>query len=302
MDNPNTVNPQITQSLSYNYNIVPAVLAELNKYNLDPLMFSTLRNTVYPGVKDEVLLMILSYCAQEKIDPLQKLVHAVPMYIPSKKCMQDVIMPGIGLYRVIATRTGAYAGIDEPEYGPDITEELGTKKITYPQWCKIKVKKIVQGRICEFVALEYWKENYATASKDSQAPNTMWAKRPYGQLAKCTEAQGLRKAFQDKIPQIPTMEEMEGKSYEHDPINEVEYKSTKTIDFVEPEIVNTSELIQKLNTLIKEQDISAVTIEKWCTQNEVTALDKLPLERLIKCINHLESQKNKSEISENTNE
>jgi hypothetical protein len=79
------------------------------------------------------------------------------------------------------------------------------------------VKRLLpSGQVAEFSATERWKENYAVrGGKDkSIAPNAMWAKRPYGQLAKCAEAQALRKAFPEFGSQ-PTADEMEGKEFEH---------------------------------------------------------------------------------------
>jgi phage recombination protein Bet len=126
---------------------------------------------------------------------------------------RKVVMPGIGLYRIDAARTGQYAGMTEPEFGEDVTGKFGTTTITYPKWCKVTVKKIIAGQVAEFTAKEFWLENYATAGKDSSAPNAMWTKRAYGQLAKCTEAQALRKAFPEAVGSDPTFEEMEGKAH-----------------------------------------------------------------------------------------
>jgi hypothetical protein len=69
---------------------------------------------------------------------------------------------------------------------------------------------LIGERLVNFTAREYWIENYATAGRDSKAPNSMWQKRPRGQLIKCAEAQALRKAWPELGAQ-PTAEEMEGK-------------------------------------------------------------------------------------------
>lgn len=179
----------------------------------------TLQNSVYPGAKKDCIALVLSYCAAQRLDPLQKPVHIVPMWDRGLGAMRDVIMPGVGLYRTQAARSGQHAGTSEPEFGPMIDGVIDGQKITYPEWCKVTVRRIVNNIVCEFTATEYWLENYATRGKvdgkKSDAPNAMWTKRPRGQLAKCAEAQALRKGFPE-LGAAPTAEEMEGKVIEVD--------------------------------------------------------------------------------------
>jgi len=179
-------------------------------------LMNVLRNSLYPGAKDESIKLVVSYCRASGLDPMQKPVHIVPMNVKDaqkdKYEWRDVVMPGIGLYRTQAVRTGAYAGVSEPEFGPDEEFTVGEFKIRVPLWCKVTVRRrLDDGQIGEYTAKELWRENYATAGKDSAVPNAMWKKRPYAQLAKCAEAQALRKAFPETGAQ-PTAEEMEGKS------------------------------------------------------------------------------------------
>lgn len=186
----------------------------------EPELFNVLKSSLYVGAQDESIKLVLGYCQAAGLDPMLKPVHIVPMYCATGKkdgqgkdikAKRDVIMPGIGMYRIQASRSGEYAGASEPEYGEDVTEDLSGTQITYPKWCKITVKRMLSsGSIAEFPVIEFWKENYATKNRDSMAPNAMWGKRPYGQIAKCAEAQALRKAFPE-FGSAPTVDEMEGK-------------------------------------------------------------------------------------------
>lgn len=176
-------------------------------------LMEVLRNSLYPGAADNSIKLVINYCKAAGLDPMQKPVHIVPIWDSKAKTMRDVVMPGIGLYRTQAARSGEYAGVTDAEFGPDNTEKLGGVEITYPTWCKVTVKRLLPtGQIVEFSATERWKENYAMkgGQEKSIAPNAMWAKRPYAQLAKCAEAQALRKAFPE-IGAQPTADEMEGK-------------------------------------------------------------------------------------------
>lgn len=202
---------------------------------VDSNVYLSLRDSLYPGAKHESLCLVMAYCRARKIDPMLKPVHIVPMYVKTNQKdrngkniyeYRDVIMPGIGSYRIDAARSGQYAGMSEPEYGEDITEVVGEKKITYPRWCKITVYKKLDDRIIEFSAKEFWKENYATQGRSTPTPNEIWAKRPYGQLAKCTEAQALRKAFPDVVGQENTSDEMLGKTFIQDDTNDTKQEKT----------------------------------------------------------------------------
>jgi phage recombination protein Bet len=203
-------------------------------------LISVMQTSIYPGAKLESIKMVLGYCKATGLDPMKKPVHIVPMKVSTgekdkygndKKETRDVIMPGVGSYRTDAARTGQYAGMGDPEFGPTITLEYEAddwydvdeggntrrakrkvkRSLKYPEWCRITVERIVDGEPRKFTAREFWVENYATRGSDG-APNDMWAKRPIGQLVKCTEAQALRKAFPETISAQPTADEMEGKT------------------------------------------------------------------------------------------
>ena len=179
-------------------------------------LIGVLQSSLYPGAAIPSIKMVLGYCRAAGLDPMQKPVHIVPMWDSKAGAMRDVVMPGIGLYRTQAARSGQYAGVTDSEFGPDITESIGGTEITYPQWCRVAVKRALpNGQIVEFAAKEFWKENYAIkgGKEKSIAPNAMWQKRPYGQIAKCAEAQALRKAFPE-FGAAPTADEMEGREFE----------------------------------------------------------------------------------------
>ena len=205
----------------------------------EPELIAVLQSSIYPGAAPESIKLVIGYCKAGQLDPLQKPVHIVPMDVKTGKDSdgkpiygkRDVIMPGIGLYRVQAARTGEYVGVDDPEFGPMVKLSFRAERwvdgqgggrrekqtyddaIEYPEWCKVTVHRLIDGKAQPFSAIEYWVENYATASSYSKAPNAMWKRRPRGQIAKCAEAQALRKAFPEVGAQ-PTADEMEGKTYE----------------------------------------------------------------------------------------
>jgi phage recombination protein Bet len=182
------------------------------------------RNSLYPGALDASIKLVWNYCQAARLDPMQKPVHIVGMSVKKPGTRdeyewRDVILPGINLYRVQAARSEQHLGTSEPEFGPPVTRTFGrgdaAVEVTFPEWCKVTVRRLKAGHIAEYTAKELWIENYASAGKNTDVPNSMWRKRSYGQLAKCAEAQALRKAFPE-TSRGETAEEMEGKVIEGD--------------------------------------------------------------------------------------
>ena len=291
-----------------------------NSYDIDPHIWSTLKNSLYTGARDESILMVLDYCKAGNLDPLQKPVHIVPISVKNTQTgkyeFKDTIMAGIGLYRIQAARSNQYAGVSEPEYGALITANLGGINFTYPEWCKVTVRKIVHGSIVEFSAKEYWIENYATSGRDSLAPNTMWKKRPYGQIAKCAEAQALRKAFPEIVSQQTTAEEMEGKSlneFDSDLKNvtpKAKTLSAKLDDLINEQSNNNNDgnlaniaqynqpILDELSKLILTHNIPDDTITKWCNKAGVATINELDSSKIQSCVDHIYS----NYVQEKTND
>lgn len=108
------------------------------------------------------------------------------------------IQTGIDGYRLIADRTGLYAGNDDAIYEG--------KDDSHPIKATVTVRKIVHGEARAFTASARWSE-YAQSFNGK--PADMWKKFPYLMLAKCAEALALRKAFPQELSGLYTHEEMQ---------------------------------------------------------------------------------------------
>lgn len=229
-------------------NTLPAnIQTALTERNIDTAVWTTLQNSVFPGAKDESILLAVDYCKARKLDILKKPCHIVPMSVTDAKTgnknWRDVIMPGIYEQRITAFRTGQMAGQDEPVFGDTVT----FRGIEAPEWCRVTVYRFINNERCAFSHTEYFSEACAT-TKDGK-PNSMWSKRPRGQLAKCAEAGALRKAFPDELGGVITADEVN-----EEPINQhsaaTPDSGTTVIDTQSVELI-TPEQIKEIENLIE---------------------------------------------------
>src|SRR5262249_35835056 len=145
-------------------------------------------------------------------------VHVVSMYNARLRRRVQTVMQGIAEVQTTAARTGQWAGIDAPEFGPlvkktfvgatdDESGERSRVELTmeYPEWCAVTVWRIVAGQRVPFTEKLWFVETYARATFRSELPNARWQQAPRQMLAKCAKASALRAGFPEEAE--PTADE-----------------------------------------------------------------------------------------------
>lgn len=170
-----------------------AVVGDLSREKIE-----LIKQTVAKGATDLELDLFLHACKRTGLDPLMKQIYAIKRWNNAEKRETMTMQTGIDGYRLIADRTGKYAGSSDAEY-----VESGEK---YPYKASVTVLKLVDGTARAFTASARWDE-YVQTNREGQ-PTSMWKKMPYLMLAKCAEALALRKAFPAELSGVYTHEEM----------------------------------------------------------------------------------------------
>lgn len=237
-----------------------------------------LTDQTFPSAKTaEAIELAIDYCVARNLDVFKKPVHIVPMWNNALRREVETIWPGINEVQITAARTGQWAGMDSPKWGPMITETFSGFKveykngnrntiptsveITYPEWCEVTVHRLIGGQPRAFCEPVYWKEAYSTSGgRGSLLPTDMWVKRPRGQLHKVAKAASLRAAFPEEGEL--TAEEMEGKVTEaggvvidHEPsAGQIEHSAEPEID-VEKVKSDVAEKISAVKDLVALDDL-----------------------------------------------
>jgi phage recombination protein Bet len=153
-----------------------------------------LKRTYCKGASDDELALFAHVCNRKRLDPFSGQIHAVKRWNSDVGREVMAYQTGIDGFRSIANRTGDYDGQDPPQWcGPDrVWVDLWTKAEP-PFAARMAVWR--KGIARPFVGIAMW-QAYVQTKKDG-TPTRMWNPAGNGpaQLAKCAEAQALRKAF-----------------------------------------------------------------------------------------------------------
>lgn len=164
-----------------------------------------LKDTICKGSTDDEFRFFLEVCRSKKLDPFAKQIHPVKRWDATLGREVMSFQTGIDGFRLIAQRTGEYAGQDEPMWCGEDGKWTNVWLLKQPpQAARATVYR--KGFTKPMTRIALYRE-YVQTKKDG-TPNSMWNKMPANQLHKCAEALSLRAAFPEELSGIYTNEEM----------------------------------------------------------------------------------------------
>lgn len=159
---------------------------ELMKIEFKAEQVELIRKQIAPNANDNELKLFLYQAQRTGLDPLNRQIYCI------HRGGKMTVQTSIDGFRVIAERSGDYAGQDEP-----IFNEIDGKVIS----CKVTVYRFKgEIRYPAAVGVAYMSEY--------NAGGPMWAKMPHTMISKCAEAVALRKAYPQDLSGLYTNDEM----------------------------------------------------------------------------------------------
>lgn len=182
--------------------IDPDISAALTVYQrLQPLQDALgLSNLTVPEM--QLFAMVAHHTG---LDPFTKQIYAI------KRGGKVMHQTGIDGYRATAERTREYRGSDAPEFEPCDCGDAGSPAV-HPRIARVTVYRAYPDGIRPQVGEARWHELKPEHTKNKSGygyGDDMWWQMPENQLAKCAEANGLRKAFPRVLGGVYINEEME---------------------------------------------------------------------------------------------
>jgi phage recombination protein Bet len=153
------------------------------------------QDVIAPGCTPAELKVFAEACRRTGLDPFQRQIYAI------KRSGRLTIQTGIDGYRVLAERSGRYAG----QVGPYWCGADG-------QWHDVWLAKEAPAAArVGVLRRDFDKPIWAVARTEAYRvnSNSLWGTMPDVMVAKCAEALALRRAFPTEISGVYTEEEMQ---------------------------------------------------------------------------------------------
>jgi phage recombination protein Bet len=164
-----------------------------------------IRRTIAPTVTKDEFDFFIARCKQSGLDPVARQIYAISRYDFQAGGNKMTIQVSIDGMRLLAERSGKYAGQIGPLYcGDDMIWQEVWLSSKPPRAAKVGVMRS-DFKDTLWAVAKY--DSYLQTKKDG-SPMGLWAKMPDTMLAKCAESLALRRAFPAETSGFYTREEM----------------------------------------------------------------------------------------------
>lgn len=179
-----------------------------NPHHFSQNQIDILRNSICKGVSQDEFEVFLMACVKTQLDPFMKQIYAVKRKSkrPDGTWGESMtIQTGIDGYRLIAERTERYAPGPEPTYSYDNNGNL----LSATAFIKKQTKDGTWHSVSASAYIDEYCQTFTDKATGEKKASGMWGNMPRTMLAKCAEAQALRKAFPAEMSGVYTKEEMQ---------------------------------------------------------------------------------------------